>query len=97
MVPRKGSAVLQITFLGPFAGKFDGSLQLKNVDAGDSFEYGLTGLADEVIASNLSFLLLFSLPYHSFFLAFGREPPHLQTDGSQVSIAVYSSSQDTGS
>jgi hypothetical protein len=52
---------MQISFQGPTAGKFDGSLQLKNVDAGDSFEYGLVGLADEVILTLSNELLKFSI------------------------------------
>ena len=48
LVPRKGSAVIQVSFQAPHSGRFEGSLQLKNIEAGDSFEYGLVGLADEV-------------------------------------------------
>ena len=55
-VPRGGSNAIQVSFTGPHAGKFDGNLQLKNVEMGDFFQYGLVGLADEPLAEdNLSF------------------------------------------
>jgi hypothetical protein len=48
VVPRKGSATLQISFVAPHVGRFEGSLQLRNPEASDTFEYALVGLADEV-------------------------------------------------
>jgi hypothetical protein len=58
-VPKKGNAVMQVSFQAPHSGRFEGALQLKNTEAIDSFEYGLLGMADEPLAdSHLAYKLM---------------------------------------
>ena len=58
-VPKNGNAVMQVSFQAPHSGRFEGALQLKNMEAVDSFEYGLVGQADEPLAdSHLAYKLM---------------------------------------
>ena len=53
-VPRGDKAVYPLTFTGPYAGSFEGTLSLANKDGehNDHFDYALVGVADEPLAED---------------------------------------------
>lgn len=50
-VPAMSECPLEICFRSPVSGKFDGVIQLKNIDGMDAFQYNLTGIAEEPLAA----------------------------------------------
>ena len=53
-IPRGDKAAYLLTFTGPYAGDFEGTLSLKNNDGehNDTFEYHLVGVADDPLAED---------------------------------------------